>query len=66
MDRVLARVAAADGTALAFAHGHMLRVLTARWLEMESAAGARFKLAAAGVGRLGWERDTRVIEQWNA
>ena len=51
---------------LAFAHGHSLRVLTARWLELELAAGARFRLAAAGVGRLGWERETRVIEQWNA
>ena len=66
VDRVLERVAAVDGTALAFAHGHVLRVLTARWLEMDVAAGARFHLAPAGVGRLGWERETRVIEQWNA
>lgn len=66
VDRVLERVRAIDGAVLAFAHGHVLRVLTARWLEMDVAAGARFRLAPAGVGRLGWERETRVIEQWNA
>ena len=65
-DRVLRRFAAVDGLGIAFAHGHLLRVLTARWLEMEPAAGARFRLAAAGFGRLGYERETRVIDQWNA
>ena len=66
VDRVLERFAATGGAGLAFAHGHVLRVLTARWLEMEPAAGARFRLAAAGVARLGWERETRVIDQFNA
>ncbi len=66
VDRVLERFAATDGPGIAFAHGHLLRVLTARWLAMEPAAGAHFKLAAAGIGRLGWERETRVIDQWNA
>jgi broad specificity phosphatase PhoE len=65
VDRVLQRFAAVDGTGLAFAHGHVLRVLAARWLAMEVAAGARFALAAAGVGVLGHERETAVIEQWN-
>jgi probable phosphoglycerate mutase len=66
LDRVLARVTSVPGDVLAFAHGHSLRVLAARWLEMKPAAGARFKLAAAGVSILGHERQTRVIEQWNA
>ena len=64
-DRVLERFAASEGDALAFAHGHILRVLTARWLEMEVAAGARFALATAGVSVLGHERDAAVIDQWN-
>jgi probable phosphoglycerate mutase len=51
---------------MAFAHGHVLRVLTARWLAMEVGAGARFKLAAAGVGVLGYERETEVLERWSA
>ena len=64
-DRVLARVAEVERVALAFAHGHLLRVLTARWLEMEVAAGARFKLEAAALGVLGHERENAVIERWN-
>jgi probable phosphoglycerate mutase len=64
-DRVLARLASADGDALAFAHGHILRVVTARWAEMEVAEGARFKLGAGAIGVLGHERETRAIEHWN-
>jgi probable phosphoglycerate mutase len=66
VDRVLGRLASVDGNALAFAHGHVLRVFTARWLEMEVAAGARFKLEAGSLGVLGHERDTTVIERWSA
>jgi broad specificity phosphatase PhoE len=66
VDRVLARFAEVDGDGLCFAHGHVLRVLTARWLEMEVSAGARFKLAAAAIGELGHERDTAVIDRWSA
>jgi broad specificity phosphatase PhoE len=65
VDRVLARFASVDGNGLAFAHGHVLRVFTARWLEMEVAAGARFKLEAGSLGILGHERDTTVIERWS-
>lgn len=65
VDRVLARFAAVDGNGLAFAHGHVLRVLTARWLEMDVAAGARFKLEAGTVSVLGHERETTVIERWS-
>jgi probable phosphoglycerate mutase len=64
-DRVLERLAAADGDAMAFAHGHILRVLTARWAEMEVAEGARFKFGAGAIGVLGHERETRVVERWN-
>ncbi len=66
VDRVLARLAIVSGDVIAFAHGHVLRALTTRWLTMEVAAGARFKLAAAGVGVLGFERETTVIDRWNA
>lgn len=66
VDRMLARMRSVQGDVLAFAHGHVLRVLTARWLQMEVAAGSRFKLEASGVSVLGHERDTEVIERWNA
>ncbi|MGI8430163.1 MAG: histidine phosphatase family protein [Solirubrobacteraceae bacterium] len=71
VDRVLNRLDAEDaedagGEAVAFAHGHVLRVLAARWIGMEAAAGARFALGAGAVGVLGHERETEVIERWNA
>jgi broad specificity phosphatase PhoE len=65
VDRVVARLREADGDALVFAHGHVLRVLTARWLEMEVAAGARFRLEAGSLGILGHERETSVLEGWS-
>ncbi|MGI8863222.1 MAG: histidine phosphatase family protein [Solirubrobacteraceae bacterium] len=64
-DRVLDGLRVLEGNALVFAHGHILRVLTARWLEMEPAAGSRLKLSAGGVSVLAFERDTAALEQWN-
>jgi len=64
-DRALSALREADGDAAAFAHGHILRVLTARWLGMEVDAGARFALAAGGVGVFGYERETEVLARWN-
>jgi broad specificity phosphatase PhoE len=64
-DAVLARLRGADGDGLAFAHGHILRVITARWLAMEVAEGARFALDAGGTGTLGFERTTEVLRRWN-
>jgi probable phosphoglycerate mutase len=64
-DRVIARLAGADGDAVAFAHGHVLRVVTARWAEMNVAEGARFKFGAGAIGVLGHERETRAVEHWN-
>ena len=46
-------------------HGHSLRVLTARWLGLEVATGAHFKLAAAAVSVLGHERVTPTIDRWS-
>ena len=65
-DAVIEELLTADGTAAVFAHGHILRVLTARWLEMDPAAGQRFGLGTATLSRLGWEHDYRVIQRWNA
>ncbi len=65
-DRVLERLRAAGGDAAAFAHGHILRVVTARRLAMEVAAGARFAFGAGSIGVLGFERETEVLSRWNA
>ena len=67
VDRVLARCldASVVGDALLFAHGHVLRVLAARWLGLGPRDGAHFALGTATIGVLGWERANPVIETWN-
>jgi len=64
-DRVLQRVGSVDGDALVFSHGHLLRVLAARWLGREPQTGGLFALSTATISLLGWERETPVIERWN-
>jgi broad specificity phosphatase PhoE len=66
VDRVIASLAGLDGDAALFAHGHVLRVLTARWLELAPEAGARFKLDTGTLSALGYERETRAVTRWNA
>ena len=63
-DRVLARAAAADGDVALFAHGHILRVIGARWIDLPPEGGASFALNTAAVCELGFERETRVIAKW--
>lgn len=65
VDRVIARVRAIDGDVLVFAHGHLLRVLAARWLGESPTEGRLYALSTATASVLGWERDTAVIERWN-
>ncbi len=55
----------AGGDVLAFAHGHVLRVLSARWIDAEPTMGQRLMLATASPSVLGWEHDYRVIEHWS-
>lgn len=65
-DRVIARARAAGGDVALFAHGHVLRVLTARWLEMDPRMGRHFVLSTGTISVLGWERDTPALQLWNA
>ncbi|MGZ4757021.1 MAG: histidine phosphatase family protein [Acidimicrobiia bacterium] len=64
-ERVLDRVAGAEGPVLLFAHGHLLRVLTAVALELGPRAGARFALDPATVSVIGSEHRTRALARWN-
>ena len=66
VDRVLARVRdrLADGDVALVAHGHVLRVLTARWLGLPPEAGALFALAAGSFGVLGHEHARPVLSAW--
>jgi probable phosphoglycerate mutase len=63
-DRVLERLVS-DGVTIAFAHGHILRVIGARWIELGPEGGARLAYSPGRVGVLGHERETRVIRAWN-
>lgn len=55
----------AKGDVILFAHAHILRILTACWLGLPPEAGRLFVLRTASISVLGYERDTRVITQWN-
>ena len=65
VDRVIARARATTGDTLAFAHGHVLRALTARWLDLPVRDGRLFELGTATISVLGWEREQPTIERWN-
>jgi broad specificity phosphatase PhoE len=66
VDRVLdrARPLLEDGDVVLVAHGHVLRILTARWLGLEPAAGALFALPAGSYGVLGHEHARRALTGW--
>jgi broad specificity phosphatase PhoE len=64
-DRVIARCRAANGPSLLFAHGHVLRILAARWLGQPAVDGRLYALDAAAVSVLGWERERPVVARWN-
>jgi broad specificity phosphatase PhoE len=64
-DRALARALEAGGDVALFAHGHVLRVLAARWIELGAAYGGHLALGTASVSELGYERERRAIWLWN-
>jgi broad specificity phosphatase PhoE len=55
-----------DGDVLLFAHGHILRVITARWLGYPPGDGMHFSLGTATLSILGSEREAPSIWRWNA
>jgi probable phosphoglycerate mutase len=63
--RVIARAQSANGDVALFGHGHILRILTARWLDLPASAARLFALGTASISVLGYERETQVIRHWN-
>src|SRR5918992_5247370 len=64
-DRVIARVLEAGGDVAVFAHGHLLRVFAARWIELPAASGGHLALGTGAICELGYERERRAIWLWN-
>jgi broad specificity phosphatase PhoE len=66
-DRALTELGGVEGDVAVFSHGHFLRVLAARWVDLETAAGAKLALDVATLSVLGFEHEVdRVIAAWNA
>jgi len=65
-DRVINRVRAATGRVALFAHGHLLRVLAARWIGLPPSAGQHLLLDTSTVGVLGYYQTVPAMKRWNA
>ena len=64
-EAVIERAAKAAGDVALFGHGHILRILAARWLALPPQDARLFALGTAAISTLGYERETRVITRWN-
>jgi broad specificity phosphatase PhoE len=64
-ERVIGRCHDADGDVVLFAHGHILRVLTAVYLGFAARAGGQFALDTATLNVLGHEHEYPALRRWN-
>jgi beta-phosphoglucomutase family hydrolase len=65
VDKIIARSRAASGNVALFAHGHLLRVLAARWIGLPPGAGEHFLLGTGTLSVLGYYRDVPAVRIWN-
>ena len=65
-DRVIARIREVEGKTALFAHGHILRVLAARWIGLSAGHGERLLLDTATLNVLGYYYETPALKIWNA
>lgn len=66
VDRVIVRARAVEGDVALFAHGHLLRVLGARWLGLPVEAGQHFLLDTGTLNVLGYYHTIPAVKIWNA
>ncbi|MER6994831.1 histidine phosphatase family protein [Streptomyces sp. NPDC000410] len=64
-DEIIEWARSSDRDALLFAHGHILRVLGARWIGEDISFAARIKLDPTSLSALGWAYGAPAIERWN-
>ncbi|APO79070.1 phosphoglycerate mutase family protein (plasmid) [Rhizobium etli 8C-3] len=65
VDQVVGRARAADGDVALFAHGHVLRVLAARWIGLPARAGQHFLLNTGTVSVLSYYHEIPAVRVWN-
>ena len=65
VDRIVSRLGAVDGNVVVFAHGHVLRVLVARWIDLPPAAGQHFLLDTGTLCVLSHYQRVSAIKIWN-
>ena len=65
-DRVIGKVRKAEGNVALFAHGHIFRVLAARWINLPANYGAHFLLDTATLNVLGYYYASPALKIWNA
>ena len=65
VDQVVARARAADGDVALFAHGHVLRVLAARWIGLPTRAGQHFLLNTGTLSVLTYYHEIPAVRVWN-
>jgi probable phosphoglycerate mutase len=64
-DRVIARCRDGGGRILLVAHGHLLRVLAARWVAEPYGFGRHLFLDTGTISVLGDDRGSPVLRRWN-
>lgn len=65
VDRVIAQSRAAHGNTVLFAHGHVLRVLAARWIGLPPGGGQHFLLSTGTLCVLSYYREIPAVRIWN-
>ncbi|HMA81847.1 MAG TPA: histidine phosphatase family protein [Candidatus Binatia bacterium] len=65
-DGIIAKARKAEGNVALFAHGHILRVLAARWIHLPANYGEHFLLDTATLNVLGYYYDSPALKIWNA
>ena len=65
-DRIISRARTVDGNVALFSHGHILRVLAARWINLSASYGENFLLDTATLNVLGYYRESPAFKIWNA
>ena len=64
-DALIEELLEIEGNVALFAHGHILRVLGARWMGIAPQKGANLALSTGTLSVLGWERVNRTLQLWN-